>query len=80
MLENLWQSITGIHATILHILTRSASSPGASCSTTHGYNHGGAYPGVNIIDKFPFASDTNSTDVGDLTVGRGYTFGGNIQY
>jgi len=63
-----------------NILTRSAQSPGASCSTTYGYNHGGAYPGVNIIDKFPFASDTNSTDVGDLTVGRGYTFGGNIQY
>ena len=63
-----------------NILTRNASSPGASCSTTHGYNHGGGYPGVNIIDKFPFASDTNSTDVGDLTVGRGYTFGGNIQY
>ena len=41
----------------------------------------------NIIDKFPFSSDANATDVGDLTVGRqglagqsstthGYTTGG----
>ena len=26
--------------------------------------------GLYIIDKFPFASDANATDVGNLTVGR----------
>ena len=44
-------------------------------STTHGYMHGGSTgvgpnpgPGhVNTIDKFPFTSGSNSTDVGDLT-------------
>ena len=38
---------------------------------THGYQTGGQSGGgagssVNVIDRFPFASDTNSTDVGDL--------------
>ena len=51
-----------------------------------GYTSGGT-PGTNVIDKFPFSSDTNASDVGDLTVGRpeaagqtssenGYTSGG----
>jgi hypothetical protein len=42
---------------------------------------------LNTIDKFPFATDTNATDVGDLTTARrsvagqssttfGYTSGG----
>jgi hypothetical protein len=44
-----------------------------SSSTTNGYLSGGfraftPNPGdSNEIDKFPFASDTNSTDVGNLT-------------
>ena len=49
----------------------------ASSSTTHGYATGGAtlanpstQSGTNVIQKFPFASDTNASDVGDLTVGR----------
>jgi len=41
-------------------------------SENFGYTSGGTPntpgPGTNIIDKFPFASDTNATDVGDLTV------------
>ena len=44
-------------------------------STTYGYRHGGSTgagpnPGaghVNTIDKFPFTSGSNATDVGDLT-------------
>lgn len=36
--------------------------------STSGYNAGGNFPQKNIIDKFPFASDANSTDVGDLTM------------
>lgn len=61
-------------------------------STTHGYSSGGGTSGVyagmtNIIDNFPFSSDTNASDVGDLTLARrtsagqesttnGYTTGG----
>jgi hypothetical protein len=63
-------------------------------STTHGYiNAGSVYPvsggfqPSNMIEKFPFASEGDTTDVGDLTVGRyrqvginstthGYTAGG----
>jgi hypothetical protein len=47
-------------------------------SDTHGYTSGGdQYPvsspqrNANYIDKFPFASDDNATDVGDLTWARG---------
>ena len=54
--------------------------------STSGYTSGGQF-GSNVVDKFPFASDGNATDVGDLTVGRyavagqsstasGYTSGG----
>jgi hypothetical protein len=53
-----------------------------------GYTSGGYAPGnVTTIDKFPFATDANATDVGDLTQARrlvvgqsstvsGYTSGG----
>jgi hypothetical protein len=43
---------------------------GATSSATHGYVIGSSMVGVppsTVIQKFPFASDTNSTDVGDLT-------------
>lgn len=44
-------------------------------STTHGYTSGGDGPTApvvtnNIIDRFPFASDANATDVGDLSGNR----------
>ena len=61
-------------------------------STTHGYTSGGGINGgppyvSNTIDKFPFSTDTNATDVGDLTrdafsaagqssTTHGYTSGG----
>ena len=35
--------------------------------STSGYMSGGTTPDTNIIDKFPFSSDGNATDVGDLT-------------
>ena len=57
-----------------------------------GYSSGGVTPGTpaptlqNTIDKFPFATNANATDVGDLTISRtacgqssqvsGYTSGG----
>ena len=56
--------------------------------TNFGYSSGGKTPVVsNVIDKFPFASNANASDVGDLTLGRyritghssaenGYTAGG----
>ena len=62
-------------------------------STTHGYHSGGSPTGgapaiVATIQKWPFATDTNATSIGQLTVGRysgppsssstvsGYTAGG----
>ena len=44
-------------------------------STASGYTSGGPHPPPEIgrstvIDKFPFSSDANATDVGDLTDGR----------
>jgi hypothetical protein len=66
--------------------------PAGQSSTTSGYTSGGSIPTssplyTNVIDKFPFSSDGNATDVGDLTVARhavagqssdasGYTSGG----
>jgi hypothetical protein len=50
--------------------------------TIAGYTSGGeAQLGsttTNIIDKFPFATDSNATDVGDLTVARLYSTGQQI--
>jgi len=38
---------------------------------TYGYTSGGSTGAYSdVIDKFPFASDTNATDVGNLTVAR----------
>lgn len=51
-------------------------------SDVSGYTSGGraAQPGSavwsNVIQKFPFASDTNGSDVGDLTIARGGIPGG----
>ena len=39
-------------------------------STTYGYTVGGSPGPVTDIQKFPFATQTNSTDVGDLTAAR----------
>ena len=39
--------------------------------STSGYASGGYQPQTNIIEKWPFSSDTNSSDVGDLTLARG---------
>jgi hypothetical protein len=47
-------------------------TPAGQSSTDNGYSSGGATApaNVNTIDKFPFSSDANATDVGDLTQGR----------
>ena len=44
---------------------------GAS-SITHGYMLGGHGSPQTEIDKFPFATDSDSTDVGDLHTGEAY--------
>ena len=40
--------------------------------STSGYRSGGGAPTIstNVIDKYPFSSDTNAADVGDLTFAR----------
>ena len=50
---------------------------GGHTSSTHGYQSSGTSPTdpthpVNRIQKYPFASDTNATEVGDLTAARYY--------
>ena len=40
-------------------------TPGGGGASNFGYTSGGS-PSTNTIDKFPFASDANATDVGDL--------------
>lgn len=76
-------------------LAPGGSSPTPDPYVFQGSNYGYASSGgnsnysviYNTIDKFPFTSDTNATDVGDLTVDRsgaagqssstgGYTSGG----
>jgi hypothetical protein len=64
------------NATDVGDLTQGRIYAAGQSSTTHGYTSGGypaALPGVNntnTIDKFPFSTDTNASDVGDLTVSR----------
>ena len=65
---------SGVTATDVGDITVGRSARSGQTSPTHGYATGGEGPS-NVIDKFPFASDTNSTDAGDLTVGRYYTSG-----
>lgn len=62
------------------LLNAQHGSTGNSCSTTHGYVAGGTNPAfpttyTNTIQKFPFAVDENSTDVGDLLVGAQFASG-----
>lgn len=64
-------------------LTTVRSFATGQSSSTHGYNSGGSaplavagtYPLVNIIERFPFASDTNSSDVGDIVQPKSLTAG-----
>ena len=57
------------------------SGPGVAAAThgrqgiSFGYYTGGTPPYTNVIEKFSFTVDGNATDVGDLTVTRGYASG-----
>ena len=57
-----------------HLLQPISRGTGTS-SDTHGYNAGGKVGppwinGINSIEKFPFSSDGDATDVGDLIEGK----------
>ena len=61
------------------VLNENDGTYSAAChSSTHSYQMGGYIPtgGINVIGKYPFAADANSTDVGDLTSTR-YSNAGN---
>lgn len=76
-------------AEVLSPIAFGEATPGFQ-GTVSGYTSGGVVPvaiASNIVDKFPFSTDANATDVGDLTVARrnlagqsstvsGYTSGG----
>jgi hypothetical protein len=66
---------TDTNATDVGDITQSKQQSAGQSSATHGYTSGGelipnAAGVTNVIDKFPFASDSNATDVGDLTQAR----------
>lgn len=53
--------------------SRSARTGNSASSPSFGYIFGGVNPfpaELNIIEKFPFAADTNASDVGDLQYAR----------
>ena len=69
------------NATDVGDLTQARQAMAGQSSTGNGYTSGGTlgdFPptSYNIIDKFPFASDANATDVGDLTAGYSGTGAG----
>jgi len=78
---------TEADATDVADLTRAAVCASSQNSTTNGYTSGGKFgpssPSdptpltscTNIIDKFPFSSDSNATDVGDLAASLGHLAG-----
>ena len=71
-----------INATDVGDLSEAIGTPKGSSSVTHGYRMGGNNPSPasseyssERIDKFPFATDSNATDVGDLLQARRYIGG-----
>jgi hypothetical protein len=65
--------LSDTNATDVGDLSQSRYHVVGQSSTTHGYASGGTIPPanpivqVNTIEKFPFATDTNATDIADLT-------------
>jgi hypothetical protein len=71
---------TDTDATDVGDLTVARFNAAGQSSETYGYTSGGRNPSLppsylNIIDKFLFATDANASDVGDLTVERGFIAG-----
>jgi hypothetical protein len=65
----------GSSSAISGVLTVSRKSCNGVSHTTHAYTVGSQTPLSNVLDKFPFATDANSTDVGDLSNARGSAAG-----
>lgn len=61
---------TGVYNNTVGDLTCARQFASGTNSTVSGYASGGEPPSTNVIDKFPFASDTNATDVGELLTNR----------
>jgi len=65
-----FQFSTDGDATSVGTLTTSRTNRGGHSMETHGFvcggSQGGAPNAVNIIERYPYATDTNSSDVGDL--------------
>jgi hypothetical protein len=87
-------TVTFKNVTVKNYYTFSVAPTGIGGGTTDGYRTGGA-PGptiaINVEESFPFSSDTNASDVGDLTQARGdhsctnsstsvYSAGGKVGY
>jgi hypothetical protein len=53
-------------ATLIGSITTAGASSSGCNSDTYGYRVGGNNPTTNVIDRWPFASDGNAVDVGDL--------------
>ena len=70
-----WREITLNADSVIAAVSTSTQAQGS----TSGYASGGYVTPLtsvtNIIDKFPFSSDANATDVGDLSVARAYVAG-----
>ena len=65
------QFATTNNATTVGTLYTDAYIPGGiTGDDNYGYCYCGKEPGSNVIQRYPYASDTNSTDVGDSTAGR----------
>jgi len=73
-----------------HLADSNYSIPPSNVSqgSNYGYAAGGRFNALDVIDKYPFASDGDATDVGDLLYGvvqntgtssknHGYSLGGN---
>jgi len=77
---NKWPFASEGNAVLTGSLTTAFTTPAGGAkgaggmSLTHGYIAGsgrlGSYTARNLIEKFPFAANANSTDVADLTTGR----------
>ena len=70
---------TSFYNVVVGVLESAAATGGGLQGSTSGYTSGGRGTPTpsyyNIIDKFPFSSDANATDVGDLTQARGFIAG-----
>lgn len=73
------QFATTNNSTDVGDLTQRAPDSAPASSTTHGYlmggNNGVNDDAQNVVQNFPFSSDTGSTDIGNLTALRGSNSG-----